>query len=85
MDTFLIIMVMLILGGLGRFPGAVLGAFGVTFLDYYLRPLENYRLVVFGFIVLVAVVFVPKGIMGLPDSARPYIKRAFTRLTRRGA
>ena len=85
MDTFLLIMVMLILGGLGRFPGAVLGAFGVTFLNYYLRPLENYRLVVFGLIVLLAVVFMPKGIMGLPDSARPYIKRAFTRLTGRRA
>jgi branched-chain amino acid transport system permease protein len=81
MDTFLIIMVMLILGGLGRFPGAVLGAFGVTFLNYYLRPLEHYRLVIFGLIVLLAVIFMPNGIMGLGKSARPYLEHAFRRLT----
>lgn len=82
MDTFLIIMVMLIVGGLGRFPGVVIGAFAVTFLNYYLRPLEHYRLLIFGLIVLLAVVFAPQGLMGLWESLTPRLPGIFERLAR---
>ncbi|MBE0479775.1 MAG: branched-chain amino acid ABC transporter permease [Dehalococcoidia bacterium] len=79
MDTFLLIMVMLIVGGIGRFPGAVIGAFAVTFLSFYLRPLEHYRLLIFGLMVLLAVVFVPGGLMGLIDAISPKIRPALAR------
>lgn len=74
MDTFLIIMVMLVIGGLGRFPGVVIGAFAVTFLNYYLRPLEHYRLLTFGLIVLLSVIFMPNGLMGIWESVSPAIR-----------
>jgi branched-chain amino acid transport system permease protein len=74
MDTFLVIMVMLIVGGLGRFPGVVIGAFVVTFLNYYLRPLENYRLLIFGLMVLLFVIFIPNGLMGIWESVSPTLR-----------
>jgi branched-chain amino acid transport system permease protein len=65
LDLFLILMVMLVLGGMGRFPGALLGAFIAVFISEWLRPLETYRNVVFGAMVVLLVIFMPQGITGL--------------------
>jgi branched-chain amino acid transport system permease protein len=64
LDRFLILMVMLVLGGLGRFPGAVIGALITVFLSELLRPLETYRLLIFGAMVVFLVVKMPQGITG---------------------
>ena len=65
LDLFLILMVMLVLGGMGRFPGAVIGAFITVFFSELLRPLETYRLLIFGAMVVFLVVLMPQGITGL--------------------
>lgn len=64
LDIFLMVMVMLVIGGMGKFPGAAIGAFIVTFLNELLRPLEQYRLFIFGAIVVLLIVLVPEGLMG---------------------
>jgi len=65
LDLFLILMVMLVVGGMGRFPGAVIGSFITISVSELLRPLENYRLVIFGVIVIFLVLFLPQGVTGL--------------------
>lgn len=65
LDLFLILMVMLVLGGVGRFPGAVIGAFIAVFVGEWLRPLETYRLLIFGAMVVLLVIWMPHGITGL--------------------
>jgi branched-chain amino acid transport system permease protein len=65
LELFLILMVMLVVGGLGRFPGAVIGAFIAIFLSEWLRFLESWRMVVFGAIVILMVIFMPQGVTGL--------------------
>ena len=65
LDLFLILMVMLVLGGIGRFPGALIGAFITVFLSEWLRPLETYRNVAFGALVVLMVIFMRQGIAGL--------------------
>lgn len=64
LDLFLLLMVMQVVGGMGRFPGALLGAIIVTFTDEGLRAAGVYRLVIFGAMVIAIVVLVPQGIMG---------------------
>jgi branched-chain amino acid transport system permease protein len=65
LDLFLILMVMLLFGGIGKFPGAVYGAFIAVLISEWLRPLENYRQLIFGAIVILLVIFMPRGIAGL--------------------
>lgn len=65
LDLFLILLVIIVLGGMGRFPGAVIGAFVAVFLGEFLRPLEVYRPVIFGAAVVFLVLFVPQGAIGL--------------------
>jgi branched-chain amino acid transport system permease protein len=88
LDIFLMVMVMLVIGGMGRFPGAAIGAFIVTFLNEALRPLGEYRLLIFGAIVVAVIVLVPEGLMGAlfptgrvgpADRVGRFIRQAFTR------
>ena len=75
--NLLILMVMLVVGGMGRFPGAVIGAFIATFLSELLRPLETYRMLIFGALVILLVIFMPRGISGLlfPAQGRDIFER----------
>lgn len=66
-EFFLIVMVMLSVGGLGRFPGVILGAFIVTIGNEFLREAGQYRLLLLGLIVVLSVLFLPKGIVELSD------------------
>jgi len=76
---FLMVLIMLMLGGLGRFPGAVIGAFVITFATEFLRPLMWWRFVALGAIVVAVMVFMPQGLMGIPDRVRSFIRRASER------
>jgi branched-chain amino acid transport system permease protein len=56
------ILTMTILGGIGSLPGPVVGAAILTLLPELLRSLRDFRLVVNGLILVVIVLFLPKGI-----------------------
>jgi branched-chain amino acid transport system permease protein len=64
LDMFLMLLVMQIIGGQGLFPGALVGAFIITFTSEYLRIVGVYRLVIFGALVVALSAVMPKGIMG---------------------
>ena len=57
-------MVMQVVGGMGQFPGALLGTIIVTFANEGLRAADIYRLVILGAMVVTLVVLAPRGIMG---------------------
>jgi branched-chain amino acid transport system permease protein len=56
------ILTMAILGGIGGLPGPILGAAILTLLPELLRSLKDFRLVVNGLILVLIVLFLPKGI-----------------------
>lgn len=57
-------MSMAILGGLGSIPGSLLGAIILTILPELLRFSTDYRLIVYGIVIVVIVIFRPSGILG---------------------
>lgn len=59
-----------ILGGSGTLAGPVIGAFAVVFLPEYLRIADSYRLVTYGFMLVIATIFLPRGLV-------PVINRVF--------
>jgi branched-chain amino acid transport system permease protein len=61
MTYFLLFLVMLTVGGMGRFPGAVVGVFAVTFANEYLRVSGSLRMVILGSIIVVAILVMPEG------------------------
>jgi branched-chain amino acid transport system permease protein len=64
LDLFCTLMVMLVAGGLGRFPGVIPGAFLVVAVGEMLAPLGTYRAVTMGGLVVILVLLLPNGIMG---------------------
>lgn len=60
-----ILLVMVVMGGLGTIIGPVIGALVFTLLPEYLRVASEYRLVFFGAILIVGILFVPRGLMEL--------------------
>jgi branched-chain amino acid transport system permease protein len=61
-DRAVDILTMTILGGIGNLTGPVIGAVILTLLPELLRSFKDFRLVVNGFILVLIVLFLPKGI-----------------------
>lgn len=55
---------MVVLGGMGSLPGAILGAFLLTVLPEILRGLASYRMLIFGAALVVMMIFRPQGLLG---------------------
>lgn len=54
-----------IVGGSGTIAGPVVGAFFVVFLPEYLRFADSFRLILYGLILVLATIFMPRGIVGV--------------------
>lgn len=54
-----------ILGGSGTLAGPVVGAVAVIFLPEYLRIADTYRLIAYGLVLVLATIFMPRGIVEL--------------------
>lgn len=65
MTLFGMLMVMMLVGGLGQFPGVILGAFFVVMAGELMNPLGAYRDLIMGGLAVILVLTLPKGIMGL--------------------
>ncbi len=60
-----IVLAMVLIGGRGTAFGPVIGALLLTLAPELLRPLQDYRLIVFGLLMMVVVVFMPSGLVSI--------------------
>ena len=58
-----------ILGGSGTLAGPVVGSFAVVLLPEYLRIADSYRLITYGFILVLATIFLPRGLVPVLGAA----------------
>lgn len=58
------VMCMVILGGAGSIWGAVVGAGILTLIPEILRPIADYRMLLYGVMMLLFMIFRPKGVLG---------------------
>ena len=54
-----------IVGGSGTIAGPIIGAFFVVFLPEYLRFADSFRLILYGLVLVLATIYMPRGIVGL--------------------
>ncbi len=59
-----IILAMVVLGGMGSIKGSVFGAVALTLLPELLREASEYRMIVFGLIMMIVMLIRPQGIFG---------------------
>ena len=71
-----IMLIMVILGGKGTLIGPVLGAVLFTFLPELLRDAAHYRMLIFATILILATLFMPRGIIfPVVEQLIPYLSR----------
>lgn len=58
------VVIMVVIGGMGSFSGAMLGALIVTVLPEILRAFDQYRMVIFPAILIVLMLMRPMGLLG---------------------
>ena len=82
------ILIMVVIGGVGSLPGAILGAAVVVGLPEYLREIGDYRMLVFGAILMATMLFGEGGLAGmctiLARRAAELVMRARPKLSRGG-
>jgi branched-chain amino acid transport system permease protein len=71
LENVFLLLFMIIIGGIGRAAGAVVGAILLYLLPFVLSPLiGHHHALVFGLVMVLVVLFQPKGLMGLWDAWR---------------
>jgi len=68
---------MVVVGGIGSVPGAVVGAGIVTLLPHALASMEHYEILIIGCILLFTILFMPKGLV-------PTLHHLLNRIKNRG-
>jgi branched-chain amino acid transport system permease protein len=55
---------MVVLGGMGSIPGTILGSVILTLLPEMLRIVAEYRLMFYGALLVILMIFRPNGLLG---------------------
>jgi branched-chain amino acid transport system permease protein len=72
------LVIMIIIGGTGTIVGPIIGAILLTLLPELLHAIKDYRMLIYGVILVITIMFAPGGIAGLWKSFR---NRYFPKLT----
>jgi branched-chain amino acid transport system permease protein len=70
------IIAMVVLGGLGSVSGAVVAAVVLTLLPEVLRPVKDYRMVLYSLMLIVLMITRPQGLLGQGELRWPWRRRA---------
>ncbi len=71
LSASLMMLLMVIVGGSGRFFGPALGAVVVILLPEWLRFAQDWYLAIFGFAIVALMIWVPGGLLSIPERLKP--------------
>jgi len=60
-------LIYVVLGGMGSMTGSILSAYVLTYLQEMLRFLQDYRLIIYPLILILVMMFRPKGLFGMKE------------------
>ena len=70
---------MVIIGGMGTIGGPIVGAISLVILPEAMRGLASYRQIIFSLVLILAIMFMPKGLAGLFDWAKKKVLGKFAK------
>ncbi len=73
------IIVMVVLGGMGSLSGSIVAAIILTLLPEVLRPVKEYRLVIYSALLIVMMLTRPSGLFGTKELSFGRLKKLFVR------
>jgi branched-chain amino acid transport system permease protein len=60
-------LIFVVLGGMGSMTGSILSAYVLTYLQEFLRFLQDYRLLIYPVILILFMLFRPRGLLGMKE------------------
>ena len=60
-------LIFVVLGGMGSMTGSVLAAYVLTYLQEFLRFLQDYRLLIYPLLLIFVMLFRPQGLLGMKE------------------
>jgi branched-chain amino acid transport system permease protein len=69
------VIAMVVLGGMGSITGSVLAAIVLTVLPELLRPVKEYRMVIYSLMLIVLMITRPQGLLGHRELSLPFQRR----------
>ncbi|MCI0531170.1 MAG: branched-chain amino acid ABC transporter permease [candidate division Zixibacteria bacterium] len=73
------IIIMVVLGGMGSITGSILAAIILTLLPEVLRPVKEYRLVIYSGLLVILMLTRPQGIFGTREISLNWLRKLFSR------
>ncbi len=73
------VIAMVVLGGMGSVSGAVLAAIVLTVLPEVLRPVKDYRMVIYALMLIILMITRPQGLLGTREISFERLLRPFRR------
>jgi branched-chain amino acid transport system permease protein len=77
------VIAMVVLGGMGSISGAVLAAIILTLMPEVLRPVKDYRMVIYSLMLIVLMITRPGGLLGSREISFEWLTRRFRAARRR--
>ncbi|WP_322998469.1 branched-chain amino acid ABC transporter permease [Castellaniella sp.] len=74
-DVSVLFLIMVFIGGIGSLYGSIIGAFSLTFLSEYAQEFGQYNILVYGSLLAIIILFLPKGLVDLPHKLRLRISK----------
>ncbi|MCL2126991.1 MAG: branched-chain amino acid ABC transporter permease [Treponema sp.] len=60
-------LIYVVLGGMGSMTGSIIAAYVLTYLQEFLRFLQDYRLLIYPVILILVMLFRPRGLLGMKE------------------
>jgi branched-chain amino acid transport system permease protein len=69
------VVIMVVLGGMGSITGSITAAIFLTMLPEVLRPIKEYRMVIYALLLILLMILRPQGIFGARELRLPWPRR----------
>lgn len=80
LDQSVLFLTAVLCGGMGTFVGPIIGAVVITVINEAIQVLGSYQMLVYGIFIVVAVIYVPEGLVGVVKMIQRHLLKVVNRV-----
>lgn len=80
LDQSVLFLTAVLCGGMGTFVGPIIGAVVITIINEAIQVLGSYQMLVYGIFIVVAVIYVPEGLVGVVKMIQRHLRKVVNRV-----
>ena len=80
LDQSVLFLTAVLCGGMGTFVGPIIGAVVITVINEAIQVLGSYQMLVYGIFIVVAVIYVPEGLVGVVKMIQRHLFKVVNRV-----